>query len=162
MQRLAALGLVLLSGCALRGPTAAMPQDQWSRVTVVPSGTVLRVHYHPSGQTDQRRAEGVLAAADQTAIELTTRGGALHITRRDVRRVDLVLPGPDNVKNGAIIGAIAGAAYGMIVVRETEDEILGSRVGVALTTAATGALVGSLIDWVVPKARVRTIYRARP
>ena len=157
MRRLVVLGLVLASGCALRTPTAAIPQDQWSRVTAVGTGMVLRVHTRdPSGA---QRVEGTLAAVDQFTIELTTARGPIQLARRDVRQVDLVLPGPDGVKNGALIGAIAGAAYGIIVVRETEDGILGSRAGVALASAATGALFGALVDWMVPKARVRTIYR---
>ena len=165
-MRMAALALVLASGCALRGPTAPIPpNDRWSRVAAVPPGSVLRIRYKPVGRSRELRVQGRLAAVDQNAIELMTPGGAMPLARPDILRIDELLPGPDGVTNGAIIGAVAGAAYGVIVVREVEDGILGSRVGVALTGAATGALFGALADWMVLRPRARAIYvrpRASP
>jgi hypothetical protein len=55
---------------------------------------------------------------------------------------------PDSLRNGLLIGALAGGAYGVVVARLLHEELGGASgvAGVIATTTATGAAIGALVD----------------
>jgi len=69
-----------------------------------------------------------------------------HVIRSAPARVQAA--SRDSVKNGVIIGAIIGGAYGAVVAAVSDGELSTSgKVGVLWTSAAMGAGLGWLIDW---------------
>jgi uncharacterized protein YcfJ len=89
-------------------------------------------------------------------VPATSDGSRVPDLRREIRAsVRATLPTAhtqpakrDSVKNGVIIGAVVGGVYGAVAAVISRDELSTSgTIGVVWTSAAVGAGIGWLIDW---------------
>ena len=153
--------LLLLQGCALHG-TAPIARDQWTDVGAVSPGTAVHVWWSEAagGEPARKRTKGVLLKADASEIEIQGGNGSLRLARPQVTRVDVVIGGGDSLKNGALIGAAAGVAYGLFIWAYLRGEIEESAPAVVLPMATIGTAIGAGIDAIVRGDRTRTVYRA--
>jgi hypothetical protein len=152
--------LLLLPGCALHS-TAPIARDQWAQVTSVPPGTVVRVWSAEAaaGNARHQRDKGILVKADEAEVQILARTGQLRLARAQVRRIDVLIGGGDSVKNGALIGAAAGGAYGLVVWYLLRGEFEGNGLIAPIMTAAIGGCIGAVIDAIVRGDETRTVYR---
>ena len=71
-----------------------------------------------------------------------------HVMRSAPARGQAPAPARDSVKNGVVIGAVIGGVYGAVFAALSGGELSTSgKVGVLWTSAAMGAGLGWLIDW---------------
>jgi hypothetical protein len=101
------------------------------------------------------RMTGVLQSANQEAFTLLTPTGTVELSPINVRRIER--PG-DSVRNGFIIGAIAGLVYGGLMTAMYEDHTTNKAAALAVGAGMFG-LVGAGID-ALHKGWT-TVYRRR-
>lgn len=101
----------------------------------------------PQGPPQRRASTGRVRFPDAAVIRPLT---ALELTRAGLvpRRRAPQAASRDGLTNGILIGAAAGAAYGTLTSALLHAELgTGGVVGVLVSTTATGAGIGALIDW---------------
>ena len=93
-------------------------------------------------------AEPTTPSSPAPNLRQEIRVAVAHVMRSAPVRAQPPAPARDSVKNGVIIGASIGGAYGVFVTTIVGDELSTSgKVGVLWTSAAVGAGLGWLIDW---------------
>lgn len=105
--------------------------------------------------TSGERLMGVLQSADNETFTVLTANGTVALPPAGVRKIER--PG-DSVKNGFIIGALVGIAYGAVMYSIFRDETENPAAAFAVGTGMFG-LIGAGID-ALHKGWT-TVYRTR-
>ena len=93
-------------------------------------------------------AESPKASSPALDLRHEIRVAVAHVMRMEPARVQPPVPARDSVKNGVILGAIIGGAYGAVGAAFNDPELPTSgKVFVLWTSAAVGAGIGWLTDW---------------
>ena len=149
-----------LIGCAVRGRTAPLPTNHWTRVVALPQGTGIRIWWQDAtrGATGIVREDVTVIRADAAGLFVNSSAGPRQLSRADVRRVDVMHAGRDELTNGAMIGGAIGASYGAFVAARlaNSDDPVGLKVVIA--ASAIGAGVGALVDSLRARPVGRTVY----
>lgn len=153
--------VVALVGCVMPS-LAAAEQGQsdgasWDALTSVAVGADLRV-----ATGGDVRVSGRLIRVSADSVTVDSAIGRVTIPRSRVASVDVRTRRRDSLRNGALIGAIAGLAYGGIgtaIAYRGGDDPPGNAVLVAGLSVAIGAGVGALADRLRGTVWVR-VYRA--
>jgi hypothetical protein len=157
VKRLTMSGAVLFLLCAdatrVEAQRIASSFDQLA--VLVKPGDKVRV-VDMTGQESDGRIEKL----SRDALTLVTPVGSRHLREVDVAQIRQRRD--DSVKNGAIIGAAAGAAYlltAMALLRDSDggDVIMHTAVAGGVLFAGMGAAAGAGIDALI--ARRQVIYR---
>ena len=157
MKALAIGGAVFLQLCA--GGTPVEAQD------VASSFEQLTVLVKPGDKISVvdvtgREAGGRIGTLSRDALTLVTEAGPRRLGEGDVAQVRQRRD--DSLKNGAIIGAVAGAAYfvtAAALLRDSDggDVIVGTAIAGGVLFAGMGAAAGVGIDALI--ARRQVIYQ---
>ena len=107
-----------------------------------------------------RKADGRIGTLSRDALTLVTKAGPRVLGEGDVAQIRQCRD--DSLKNGAIIGAVAGAAYFVTagaLLRDSDggDVIVGTAIAGGVLFAGMGAAAGVGIDALI--ARRQVIYR---
>jgi hypothetical protein len=161
MKHLAVMGAVVLllglGGTRTYAQGVATSFDQLS-VLVKPGDKITVVD--PAG----REAEGRIGSLSRDRLTLITPAGPLDLGEPDVAQIRQRRG--DSLQNGAIIGAAAGAGYGLAMlavsasISDGGDLIPSSVVTGMVLFTGLGAAAGVGIDALITRRQV--IYRARP
>jgi hypothetical protein len=159
MKYLTVAGAVCLVLCA--GGTRVEAQD------VASSFEQLRVLIKPGDRitvvdVTGKEADGRIEKLSADTLTLTTAAGRRELGEVDVR--DVRQRRGDSLKNGAIIGAVAGTAYfwtmaALLSDSDGGDVIVGTAVAGGVLFAGMGAAAGAGIDALIKGKEV--IYRRR-
>lgn len=120
-----------------------VPSADWSVAQAIPLGTVLKVE-SKSGKS----VEGQLESVSATGLRLTGTPDPVALERNDIRRIYQVIRRSRgrSAMQGTLIGAAAGAGFGLMIVlpqsREKEGAIVP--VGMAMIGAGIGAAMGGI------------------
>jgi len=128
-------------------------QDSWDNLSQLQAGQRIQVV-----DMDWKSLQGKFVRISDDAISFETKGGEVTLKRDRVFRVSLSSGGAGRAKNAAL-GAVVGAAAGLIAGRawstKTQPTSAGDYAEGAACAAAIGAGVGSAFPgW-------HTVYRAR-
>lgn len=131
----------------------------WNAVATMATGVELRV---ATGR-DARVSGRLIRVSEDSIVVQSPRVGPVTISRSQVTWVEMRKRRRDSLLNGALIGAVAGLAYGGIgtaIASRGGDSPAGNRAVVVGITGAVGAGVGALADRLRENVWVR-VYELR-
>jgi len=160
----AALSVLILAGGTLQ---AQVPAGRWEKVDSLQPGTRILVKLKAGD-----RLEGAFTSSSADILVLSESSGQERTFAKSmVRSVETAAGVPDRLRNGVLIGLVAGAAAGILglvvyanaktngPVYWGDEEGSGYLIAGALVGSGIGAASGAAIDAAIRKRAV--LYEAR-